>query len=290
MSAFFVFFFFFALGSKKQKKMKIERFDPKAMKCDRIVFIVGPRDTGKSTLMWDILYHLKDKVDVAFGVSPSLTTLTRLQTIMPVSHIRDEYTVEFVEEVVAEAKRCLRAGKPRHFLLLLDDCMADKKLLKSPVMRDIAMNGRQFFVTLVVTCQYMMSAPPEFRTNIDYVFALRELMLDNRTRLRTYFFGMLKQADFERVLDGCTNNFECLVLDKTQRTTDKSQLLSYYRGNADLPPFQLSRPVYFLLDKWDEQQHQRQQQQQHHHLPHHHLQGGRDDGDGDNIRIIETRS
>ena len=42
------------------------------------------------------------------------------------------------------------------------------------MMRLLFMNGRHWKIILIITMQYPLGIPPNLRTNIDYVFILRE--------------------------------------------------------------------------------------------------------------------
>ena len=63
------------------------------------------------------------------------------------------------------------------------------------MIREIFMNGRHRHVTLVIAVQYVMDMPPDLRTQVDYVFALRENVIKNRERLYRQFFGFLTSTN-----------------------------------------------------------------------------------------------
>eukprot|EP00975_Prorocentrum_lima_P071383 12937337-Prorocentrum_lima.AAC.1 len=64
--------------------------------------------------------------------------------------------------------------------------------------------------------QYTMDITPDIRCNVDYVFALRENIIMNRERLYRNFFGVVPTFEaFCEILDQCTQNYECLVVDHT---------------------------------------------------------------------------
>ena len=62
---------------------------------------------------------------------------------------------------------------PRAFLIL-DDCLYDNTWAKDKFMRSVFMNGRHFKLLFLLTMQYALGIPPNLRTNIDFVFILRE--------------------------------------------------------------------------------------------------------------------
>ena len=68
-------------------------------------------------------------------------------------------------------------------------------------------------VLLLITMQYPLGIPPNLRTNIDYVFILREPYLTNRKRIWENYASMFPTLEsFCAVMDQTTENFECLVI------------------------------------------------------------------------------
>ena len=52
------------------------------------------------------------------------------------------------------------------------------------------MNGRHWHILFIITMQYPLGIPPNLRTNIDYVFILRENIVSNRKRIYDNYAGM----------------------------------------------------------------------------------------------------
>ena len=75
------------------------------------------------------------------------------------------------------------------------------------------MNGRHWHILFIITMQFPLGIPPNLRTNIDYVFILRENIVSNRKRIYEHYAGMFPDFDkFCQVMDQCTENYECLVI------------------------------------------------------------------------------
>ena len=75
------------------------------------------------------------------------------------------------------------------------------------------MNGRHWHILFIITMQYPLGIPPNLRTNIDYVFILRENIVSNRKRIYDNYAGMFPTFEvFCQVMDQCTENYECLVI------------------------------------------------------------------------------
>jgi hypothetical protein len=81
--------------------------------------------------------------------------------------------------------------------------------------------------------QYCMDLPPALRANVDYVFLLRENILQNREKLYKSFFGIFPSFDmFNKVMDACTENYECLVLDNTVKSNRIQDCVFWYKATV----------------------------------------------------------
>lgn len=236
-------------------KIRISRFNMETMQPHCTILIVGKRRSGKSTLLRDILYHLRNKVDIPFAMTPTYETTAMFEGCMPSSHVFNDYNLEQVMNILNNLKALKEEKKERSTLLVLDDCMYDKKIMRSVEMRKIHMNGRHFNLYFINCVQYLMDIPSEIRSQIDYVFAFKDSIRKNREKLFNYFFGMFSTfRDFELVFSQCTNNYECLVLDASQCDNDISKGIHYYKANINIPSFTIGRSIYFKLDKFYKRQ------------------------------------
>jgi hypothetical protein len=93
------------------------------------------------------------------------------------------------------------------------------------------MNGRHWKIFFMLTMQYCMDLSPDLRSNVDYVFVLREPVIKNRQRLYENFFGIFPTFNtFQQVFDSCTENYECLVLDNTSKSNRIEDCVFYYKA------------------------------------------------------------
>ena len=131
---------------------------------------------------------------------------------------------------------------PRAFLIL-DDCLFDDKWTRNKFIRAIFMNGRHMKLFFCMTAQYALGIPPALRTNVDYTFILRDPNVNNRKRLYDNYAGVFPTFEmFCRVMDACTENYECLVIQnntKSNKLEDqvfwyKAQIHKDYRIGADV--------------------------------------------------------
>ena len=232
------------------KAIRVRKFDPSTIKESRIIFIIGKRHTGKSVLMKDLLYHMP-RPDYVLAMAPTEDTLKMFRTFLPQCCIFDHFSQEKLERTVTLQRELVSRGKKRNVLILLDDCLYQKGVLKSNAMRSIFFNGRHDNISLICAAQYMMEVDVSLRTNIDYLFTMRENILTNRQKLFKYYFGQFARFDeFDKVMTQCTQDYRSLVLDGTVSTTDTpTDCVMWYRASYNLPDFRMCRSVYWAWSR-----------------------------------------
>jgi hypothetical protein len=97
----------------------------------------------------------------------------------------------------------------------------------------------------IITMQYAIGIPPNLRTNIDYVFLLRETYISNRRKLYEQFAGMFPDFDsFCQVMNQCTENYECLVIDNNAKSNKLEDQVFWYKANPH-QDFRLCAPEFW---------------------------------------------
>jgi len=211
--------------------IQLKKFDPSKMADDKVCVFIGKRGTGKSCLVTDILWH---KRNIPIGVVMSATEEGNhyYQNYVPDLFIYSDFDGETVQKVLDRQKKVISRNAPNPgAFLLLDDCMYDKKFMKEPCIRQCFMNGRHWKLFFMLTMQYCMDLTPDLRANVDYVFILRENVIQNREKLYKSFFGVFPTFDmFNQVMSKCTENYECLVLDNTSKSNRIEDCVFWYKA------------------------------------------------------------
>ena len=84
-----------------------------------------------------------------------------------------------------------------------------------------------------------MGIPPNLRTNIDYVFILRENIVQNRKRIYECYAGMFPTFEiFCQVMDQTTENFSCLVIHNNSKSNKLEDQVFWYKAETH-PPFKM---------------------------------------------------
>lgn len=222
----------------------IRRFDMTKMDDRRVVMVIGKRNTGKSVLMKDILYH-KRHIPVGMVMSGTEEGNGWYSSWVPDCFIYNDFDKAAVEKFINRQRRLCKAGKPQPAFLCLDDCMFDKRVMREKCIRQIFMNSRHWGVFFCTSSQYVADAGPEIRTNCDYVFVLRENIHQNRERLWKMFFGVFPTfQSFCDAMDACTENYGCLVLDNTSRSNKIDDCVFWYKAKVR-EGFRMGSPLFW---------------------------------------------
>ena len=219
-------------------ELKLKKFDIKRIRDDEIIVLIGKRNTGKSFLIKDILYHHKD-IPVGTVISPTEAANSFYSPIVPKLFIHDDYSEEIVKNVLKRQKKISKRIKQgesdidSRAFLLMDDCLYENSWKSSKYIRECFMNGRHWNLMYMLTMQYALGVPPTLRTNIDFVFILRENFVQNRRRLYECYAGMFPTFDiFCTTMDQCTENYECLVIHNSAKSNKLEDQVYWYKAEA----------------------------------------------------------
>jgi len=283
--------------------LKLSKFDMSGIKDDSVIVFIGRRNTGKSFLVKDCLYHHRD-MPIGTIISGTEKESGYYGKFNPSLFIHYEYTPDLVANVnkrqsivIDEQKKEIKNRIPYEFdwkdrmkdgarnsdiiyevqrkdcwigrqeyqmsqdkirdvkdernneylvswkvenvpanvdarsFCLLDDCLYDSSWTKDTNIRSFFLNGRHKDLFFIITMQYVMGIPPLLRTNIDYVFILREPYVQNRRRIFENFAGVFPTFDaFCQVMDQCTENYECLVIHTNSKSNKLEDQVFWYKA------------------------------------------------------------
>ena len=260
--------------------LQLKKFDMTNISDDKVVVLIGKRETGKSFLVRDLLYHHQD-IPIGTVISGTEAANNFYGSMFPKLFIHGEYTPPTIANYVKRQKMVVNLMNkesqeqteskidPRG-VLILDDCLYDSCWTRDTNVRSLFMNGRHYKTMFIITMQYALGIPPNLRTNIDYVFILRENYVSNRKRLYEHYAGMFPSFEiFCQVMNQCTENFECLVINNNAKSNKLEDQVFWYKADEH-EPFILGAPEF-----WNHHSHHYDHQQ---------------DEDEDNFDIVNINS
>ncbi len=134
----------------KKFDMRSITFDPKENK-GPVIVLIGRRDTGKTFLVKDLLFHHQD-VPIGTVISGTEAGNGFYGKLVPKIFIHEEYNTVLIENVLRRQRAIMKKCQgemetykkmitdPRTFVIL-DDCLYDATWTKDKLMRSLFMNG-----------------------------------------------------------------------------------------------------------------------------------------------------
>jgi len=250
--------------------LELKKFDMKRIVFNKdenkgpVIVLIGRRDTGKSYLVRDLLYHQRD-IPIGTVISGTESANHFYSDHIPPVLIHGKFETGIIQNILLRQKQVMKQVKhqmdvykkctidPRTFVIL-DDCLYDSSWSRNELMRMIFMNGRHWKIMLIITMQYPLGIPPQLRTNVDYVFILREPYIANRKRIYENYAGMFPTFEsFCQVMDQCTENFECLVICNNSSSNELSSQVAWYKA-IPTPPFKMCAPELWKMKSNEEEE------------------------------------
>lgn len=231
--------------------LKMKKFDMKSVPQDAVAVFIGRRRTGKSTLVRDLLFHHQN-MPMGTVISGTEESNGLYGKMIPPIFIHGEYSPLILANFVKRQKMLMSRIQadeqtlgpnrskvdPRSFMIL-DDCMYDDSWTHDKNIRYLFMNGRWLKVFFLITMQYPLGIQPALRTNVDYVFILREPYLSNRRRIFENYGSVFPTFEFFcQVMDQCTQNYECLVINNNTQSNKLEDAVFWYKAQIH-PDFKL---------------------------------------------------
>lgn len=223
--------------------VNLRKFSMKTIPQDAVCVFIGRRRTGKSTLVRDLLFHHQD-LPMGCVISGTEESNGFFKKMVPPMFIHGEYNpiilANFVkrqklvmQKIQQDGDRGVKSNLDPRAFLILDDCMYDDSWTHDKNIRYLFMNGRWLKVFFIITMQFPLGIQPALRTNVDYVFILREPYLNNRKRLFENYGSAFPSFEFFcQIMDQCTQNYECIVINNCTSSNKMEDTIFWYKAEV----------------------------------------------------------
>lgn len=210
--------------------IKLKRFS-NPIKDNSICLLIGPRGSGKTTAISNLMFQKKD-IPMVIIMSPTEPFDKSYADEVPQGIIFDHFSGSALEAIIAR-QRAIVSGdfqKKRSDLehtesadskvcVIVDGCF-EGNISKSELVRNWFANTTHLKMLSIVSMQYCIFLSDELRTKVDYVFCFKTYSRREKENLHQLFFIDLINFDtFVQVFDQITEDYTALVLDETIRSS-----------------------------------------------------------------------
>jgi hypothetical protein len=240
-------------------EISITAWDPTTLPIDATILLVGKRNTGKTTLTRDLMFHMKDRLDLVVGMNPTEMANHNLEFFIPKALIYHEFSDEKLAHILEWQRRCVANNKAFKMGFIMDDCMSEqttgaggkkKKVMGSNDINKVFKLGRHLKLFYINAMQYIKDAPPDVRGNVDLLFAFNTTSGTEREKLWREYFAMFRSyRDFCKVFDACAQGWDCIVLDTRRQSQNPSDCIFYYRATYRTETFRVGKQIFWDMSK-----------------------------------------
>lgn len=208
--------------------MALNKFDISSIRDSSIVFIIGKKYTGKTTLIKNLL-KLKN-IDDYYVFNKSKEEYN-------IKNVYAEFKGEYLDNILNIRRNYIRDKNLTKELckeqyVVIDDSIFSRTELESKSLYYTFMNGRCIKLGAIISMQYPLKIQERMLHNIDYLFILRDTNTNNVKRI--YDNYLYKFTSYEAFLDiynkfiSQNPNFANLVIDFTKWSGKFEDIVYYY--------------------------------------------------------------
>lgn len=231
----------------------LKPFDTDKMYANSVFAISGPRNTGKTTLLINLLYVFHLEYDAIVLMTPTQETIDDFKQFVPTSMIYNYWNENKAIEIINFLRKATQSDDPHTFkvALIIDDLMATPEVMKSNVISDIFKNGRHVGIGVFVLCQGHTDIPSKFRSNIDFVFQLRNSVFNQLKFIFNNYFSVIgTEKTFMNIMTNVIKGKgHALVYDRTLTVDKWTDCVFSFKSVkiSSIPPFFLGHRDYWIL-------------------------------------------
>lgn len=240
-------------------KYNFKTFDPvKQLKEVKNFFITitSKRRTGKSTLMKDFLYKIKDFYQTCYVFSLTADLQPDLFNFVHKDNVFKGLDEGVLNEIWANQKakiEKLRKMKVKdenmpYILLIFDDIIGDPKIKKSGIMNTLAIAARHCMIACIVITQTFKGIPPTLRTNVDLAIAFFLNSYDDRDEFARGYLSTRNNKTGMKIFEEITKDpYKAIVIANFINSKNPEDYIFTYVAKLKVPDFKIVKKATYDL-------------------------------------------
>lgn len=172
-----------------------------------IIALIGPTDTGKSTMISHILHNYSpEKLKHTMVISPTEQRNPFYKSFFPGIRVEHQLVNEKIYEFIDECSKQNISGT-----VVFDDCFAYKNKLQS--IKHVIQSALKKNITIIATALHPLSIDPSLDPMLKTVFLFEEKFVCTQKKLFNRYAGFFKSFDiFKKFFESATRDHSCIVI------------------------------------------------------------------------------
>lgn len=215
-------------------EIRLRKFDvARQLNPSSKIAIFGKPGTGKTNLMYDIAMKLRDKFPVVNIFNGSELENRAYEGTVPATAISSEFDEGRLSKIIQRQRMLKKRGHKNPWAMtIIDDCADNPKFFKTNLFRRIFKLGRHYAHLIAFLFQDALDLPRDMRNSLDYIFILKENSPKSRDLLaKNYITFFTRKKQVNQLLDQCTNDYRCIVIDCRSNSTKVEDIYYWYKAD-----------------------------------------------------------
>ena len=168
---------------------------------NKCISLCAMRGSGKSEMLRYLVMAEQHKFNKIFVISPTNITNSFYNDFIPKENIFSEWSDEWIEKLIEilknlnKNKKC-QSDNVHNVMLVLDDCCSNTRFHDSKTFEKIFTTGRHYFLSCIITSQFITHIPPSARTNCDFILVSNLNNNNVQTLADEYTLGNCTRKEF----------------------------------------------------------------------------------------------
>ena len=139
-------------------KYTVDPLDVRAIPHGRVHLIIGKRNTGKTTMLVDVLYHRQNVLQFGIVIAGSIGSVVEIRKFHPDTFLYEDLDPVILEQFwdrvrTVNGKLRRRGLDMVNFYIVLDDTGFDDRMWNNSILKAMMMNGRQYNLDMYLCLQ-----------------------------------------------------------------------------------------------------------------------------------------
>lgn len=210
------------------KEFAIQKIEPS---CSWL--LLGPPNSGKSSLIEDIVKHNRYKYPVCRVNCSVPGPHKRYCQIFPPLYVHSEFDKDKETEFIDKRQKALANSEDmgRFCVYILDDIDINRKQFGEAFFSTLFKQGsRHFNLLTIVASQYALDFPPDIRSAASYIAIFRYTSKADRTKLYNNYatiFG--SEKIFNAAMDKLTGDHHCIIIKQRSDSNALTDCVFWYK-------------------------------------------------------------